>query len=335
VVRGMTRQVGNEIDEFVTEALRNNLLGLPLDLATINMARARDAGVPPLNWARREFFKESGNSALKPYDSWADLNFSLRHPESLVNFIAAYGTHPSIQAATRVADKRAAAQALIDLAANPAPADPADQEEAFNFLNSLGTCENNADGVTNTGVDDIDLWVGGLAEKPFVFGGMLGSTFNYVFEGQMEDLQDADRFYYLSRTAGLNLLTQLEGNSFSELMMRNTDVATLPADAFSRPDKTFDLTAVGATGAIQDDAETEWLEPNLPPGSRTGPSATAASSTWRSTEVRPTTGCSPARVTTRCAATRATTGCRLVTATTTTSVAKAMTSCRTSPATTS
>ena len=28
----MTRQVGNELDEFVTEALRNNLLGLPLDL---------------------------------------------------------------------------------------------------------------------------------------------------------------------------------------------------------------------------------------------------------------------------------------------------------------
>ena len=27
IVRGMTRQVGNEIDEFVTEALRNNLLG--------------------------------------------------------------------------------------------------------------------------------------------------------------------------------------------------------------------------------------------------------------------------------------------------------------------
>ena len=29
------------------------------------------------------------------------------------------------------------------------------------------------------------------------FGGMLGSTFNFVFETQMEALQDADRFYYL------------------------------------------------------------------------------------------------------------------------------------------
>ena len=30
---GSSDQVGNELDEFVTETLRNNLLGLPLDLA--------------------------------------------------------------------------------------------------------------------------------------------------------------------------------------------------------------------------------------------------------------------------------------------------------------
>ena len=46
IVRGVTRTVGNEIDEFVTEALRNNLLGLPLDLPAINLARGRDAGIP-------------------------------------------------------------------------------------------------------------------------------------------------------------------------------------------------------------------------------------------------------------------------------------------------
>ena len=51
-MRGVTRQIGNEIDEFVTEALRNNLLGLPLDLAAINIARGRDTGVPSLNEAR-------------------------------------------------------------------------------------------------------------------------------------------------------------------------------------------------------------------------------------------------------------------------------------------
>jgi hypothetical protein len=72
IVRGMTRQVGNEIDEFVTSALRNNLLGLPLDLATINLARGRDTGVPGLNAARREFYELSNENAfLKPYESWS------------------------------------------------------------------------------------------------------------------------------------------------------------------------------------------------------------------------------------------------------------------------
>src|SRR5688500_7299501 len=67
IVRGVTRQVGNEIDEFVTEALRNNLLGLPLDLAAINIARGRDTGIPSLNQARREFFEMTGDTQLKPY----------------------------------------------------------------------------------------------------------------------------------------------------------------------------------------------------------------------------------------------------------------------------
>jgi hypothetical protein len=47
IVRGTTRQAGNAIDEFKTEALRNNLLGLPLDLATINLTPpARPASRP-------------------------------------------------------------------------------------------------------------------------------------------------------------------------------------------------------------------------------------------------------------------------------------------------
>ena len=66
IVRGTTRQVGNEIDEFVTEALRNNLLGLPLDLATINLARGRDTGIPSLNAARREFYDVTGDSRSGP-----------------------------------------------------------------------------------------------------------------------------------------------------------------------------------------------------------------------------------------------------------------------------
>ena len=90
-----------------------------------------------------------------------------------------------------------------------------------------------SDGVTTTGLDNVDLWIGGLAEKQMPFGGLLGSTFNFVFETQMEALQDNDRFYYLARTAGLNFFTELEQASFADLVMRNTGTKHLPGDVFS------------------------------------------------------------------------------------------------------
>ncbi|MBI4290125.1 MAG: heme peroxidase, partial [Betaproteobacteria bacterium] len=246
IVRGTTRQVGNEIDEFVTEALRNNLVGLPLDLAAINIARGRDTGIPSLNAARRTFFEGTGDSQLAPYTSWVDYAQHLKHEESLINFIAAYGTHASITGATTMADKRAAATLLVlgdivapgpdgipgtadDVVTTAAPADRLD------FLHSTGAWASGPDGVTITGLDDVDFWIGGLAEAKMPFGGMLGSSFNFVFETQLESLQDADRLYYLHRTAGLNFLTELENNSFSKLVMLNTDATHLPAAMFTTP----------------------------------------------------------------------------------------------------
>ena len=137
VVRGMTRQVGNQIDEFVTEALRNNLLGLPLDLATINMARARDAGVPPLNWARREFEKESGNSALAPYDELGRPQLrpeEPRHAGEPHRRLRHSHVHPGRHDRGRQARCRAGAGRP---GCRAPPEDPADSEDAFNFLNSL------------------------------------------------------------------------------------------------------------------------------------------------------------------------------------------------------
>jgi Ca2+-binding RTX toxin-like protein len=228
IVRGLTRQVGQEIDEFVTEAVRNSLLGLPLDLPAINLARGRDAGIPSLNAVRRDIYSHTGDGQLKPYTSWADLVQHLKHPESVINFIAAYGTHDTITAATTLADKRAAASLLVFGGVG----EPADR---LDFLNSTGAFTSGADGVTITGVDAIDLWIGGLAEEKTPFGGMLGSTFNFVFENQLEKLQDGDRFYYLERTAGLAFNAELEGNSFAKLIMANTDATHLPALVFSTP----------------------------------------------------------------------------------------------------
>src|SRR5205814_2296450 len=129
---------------------------------------------------------------LAPYKNWVEFRFALRHDQSFVNFVAAYGNHPTITGATTVAAKRLAAQALVTA------------NSAF-----LSTQASTAD-PTAGGLNNVDFWIGGMAEKPNVFGGLLGTTFNFVFEKQLEHLQDGDRFYYLQRTDGLNLRFQLE-----------------------------------------------------------------------------------------------------------------------------
>lgn len=127
LINGMTARVGSQIDEHVTDTLRNNLLGLPLDLATINLLRGRDVGIPPLQDARASFFAATGDSALAPYSDWVDFGLNLRNGNnfgrggsnaSLVNFVAAYGTHPTVEAATTLDERRAAAAMLV----NGAPA---------------------------------------------------------------------------------------------------------------------------------------------------------------------------------------------------------------------
>jgi Ca2+-binding RTX toxin-like protein len=256
IAMGMADQIGNELDEFVAEALRNNLLGLPLDLPTINMTRARETGVPSLNNFRKEIHRATNDSSLQPYSSWVDFGLSLKHQTSVVNFMAAYGKHPTIVNATTVAGKRAAAQAIYD----QGPGSPSDSAD---FANSAGTWANGDGGVSKSGVDEVDLWVGGLAESQNLFGGLLGSTFNYVFERQMTDLQDGDRLYYLSRTSGMNLRTSLEGNSFGELVQRNTTAESLKADPFATADCEFDLRHpefVGTGNLITDDPLTECDE---------------------------------------------------------------------------
>lgn len=252
IVRGMTRQVGNEIDEFITDALRNNLIGLPLDLGALNIARGRDTAMPTLNQARAQFFELSANSELRPYTSWADFTTYLKNPASIINFMAAYGQHELILSATTIEGKRAAVNFLLfgDGPNTPPPAD------AMDFFNSTG-----AWATKESGLNMVDFWIGGLAERKNEFGGMLGSTFNFVFETQMELLQDGDRFYYLSRAQGLNMLNELEANSFSALVMRNSDLGEigsshLPANLFQTPDHIFEVNQ-----ALQTEADPTWGNP--------------------------------------------------------------------------
>jgi hypothetical protein len=283
LIMGLSDQVGNEIDEFVADTLRNRLLGMPLDLPTLNMTRARSEGIPSLNNVRKQIHAATNDGALTPYGNWFDFGENIKNPTSLVNFIAAYGKHPSITGldpdgsgpieAGSVQARRMAADQILNntilpgpdgfLDDNPAtncnaPNDPVGCDETADnifapadsaeFVFSTGPWVN-VSGVSMTGLDDVDLWVGGLAEKTELFGGLLGSTFNYVFEKQLTDLQNGDRFYYLARTPGMNLRSQLEGNSFSELVMRNSNAHTLKADPFATADCKFELSQLAGTAA--------------------------------------------------------------------------------------
>ncbi len=244
LIRGMSRQVGNEIDEFVVDALRNNLLGLPLDLPALNIARGREQGIPSLNDARAELYAMTGAVDVKPYTSWIDFAQHIKHPMSIVNFIAAYGKHAAITSAVTLDEKRAAATLLVlgdgsDL--DGVTIGGQTYTDRKDFLNST-----NGFTPESSGLNDIDMWIGGLAEEINEFGGMLGSTFNFVFEYQMEHLQNGDRFYYLSRTQGMNLLNLLEPNTFTDLIMRNTDLGDihsthLSAEIMEVPDMVLEL----------------------------------------------------------------------------------------------
>lgn len=231
---GGSQQVGNGIDIWVVDALRNNLVGLPLDLATLNIVRGRDTGMLSLNGVRAELYaKTNGNASFKPYESWTEFRDNLLHPETLINFVMAYSRDAvleqfgdpdkeladwnALQRSTDEAEYKAYAEALR------AAAELAIQDGAFMTYDQ--------------GYNAIDFWLGGLAEKK-VPGGMLGSTFDFIFAMQMIELQDGDRFYYLNRLAGTNLLAEIEAQLFSDIVMRNTDAENLYTDIFSVPDAT-------------------------------------------------------------------------------------------------
>ncbi|WP_309678210.1 peroxidase family protein, partial [Polaromonas sp.] len=268
IVLGSVNQVGNEIDEFVTGALRNNLLGLPLDLAALNIARGREAGVAPLNLLRHQLFSQTNDTALKAYDSWDDFGQFLKHSGSLVNFVAAYGTHHTITDAVTLVDKRAAA---LDLVRNAAVGSATFNQDASDFIHSAGIYANDLTHTNTlaqhsqwstgsiTGLDNVDLWIGGLAEKQNLFGGLLGSTFNFIFKTQMESLQDADRLYYLPRIEGTHWGTEIEGNSFAEMIMGNTGTHHLSASVFLTPEYVVEASTINKL-----DPSTWLREPNLP-----------------------------------------------------------------------
>lgn len=236
IALGMTHQQANEVDEFVTPALNQGLLGMPLDLAAINIARGRDLGVPTLN----EFRAAIG---LTQYSSWADFGANMIHPDNLVNFIAAYSFDGNVERAQAIIGLENGTVHEGDTAAAGYT-----YQQALDFLQNTDPSLYGADGFQH-----IDTWLGGLAEV-HVTGGLLGETFDTVFADQISRLMNGDRFYYLYRLDQLQMGEGIINEQFKDIVERNTGATHLNGSVFAYADKYYDLSETATVGG---DARTE------------------------------------------------------------------------------
>lgn len=70
--------------------------------------------------------------------------------------------------------------------------------------------------------EDVDLWVGGLAED-HVPGALVGETVRAIVKDQFERLRDGDRFWY-EVYLPQNLLSQARSQSLAKIIRRNTSI---------------------------------------------------------------------------------------------------------------
>jgi peroxidase len=163
MLRGLASQTCQEIDNKVVDDIRNFLFGPPgaggFDLASLNIQRGRDHGLPGYNRLRRDF-------GLRPVRNFQEIN---RNP--------------------------AVAQAMASVYAS---------------------------------VDDVDPWVGMLAE-PHVPGAMVGETLRVILSDQFARLRDGDRFWYES-SLSREMVEMIEGQTLAVIIRRNTEIGNELSD---------------------------------------------------------------------------------------------------------
>lgn len=79
-------------------------------------------------------------------------------------------------------------------------------------------------------VDNIDLWVGGLAED-HAQGSSVGPTFQRIMVDQFQRLRDGDRFWYQRDLQGRDL-AEVQRSSLADVIRRNTSTINLQANVF-------------------------------------------------------------------------------------------------------
>ena len=83
---------------------------------------------------------------------------------------------------------------------------------------------------TYTTVDNIDLWVGGLAED-HATGSSVGQLFGRIIANQFQRLRDGDRFWFENALKG-PALGAMEHTTLADVIQRNTSLTTLQKNVF-------------------------------------------------------------------------------------------------------
>jgi hypothetical protein len=199
---GLLQQAHEAIDTLMTDAVRNNLVTRNLDLFTANVLRGREVGLPGFNQMRRELYtngpilQRNGtdttnrfkrNPLFKPYATWEEFGSNMRDWKPATNKAG----------------------------------------EAVDFKQSDPTRWGSSDLLTKfrsvyTNLEDVDAWVGMLAEKPTADTGQMGALMAYVFLEQLDRDQEGDRFYYIPRLKGNESNLWGELDSMRDIMVRNS-----------------------------------------------------------------------------------------------------------------
>jgi Ca2+-binding RTX toxin-like protein len=243
VLAGQSQTASQNIDTILVNAIRNQLVGSPLDLGALNIARGREMGLPTLNQFRTaiyQFALDNGLQALldaahgQPLDPNAKLNLpasALLGSASDFSMLAAEVV--KLKPYTSWAEFGKSLRDWQPDPQNPQGAGTSALRDSFMALygkNAQGQSLAQLDNAI--GLDNVDLWIGGLGEKPGITTtsdgqnpSLVGSSFTWIIQEQFDRLQDGDRFYYRSHLAGTDLLKQLTNSSFTGMLQSSLGTA--------------------------------------------------------------------------------------------------------------
>jgi peroxidase len=84
-------------------------------------------------------------------------------------------------------------------------------------------------------IDNIDLFIGGLAEKPAA-GALVGPTFQAIIEDQFDALRAGDRFFWLNEGFDQATASMIANTTLATLIKRNAATPNLQANVFLQAD---------------------------------------------------------------------------------------------------